>query len=135
MDNRIFNVNGRTDEELKIALKLALSQEGQHKSRTIEGWEIDNKKGLVLYWYIPKGHNHIQKFPNKLNVEELFHIVNSFLNSEESNLIETISWDSDIDQDGHNIPGWRVYCEDWGRIDGRDGSYIAIKPAYMWMGK
>lgn len=41
--------------------------------------------------------------------------------------------------DGDNEIGWRVYCEDWGKIYTSDNrsidGVIAIKPVYLWYGK
>jgi len=38
-------------------------------------------------------------------------------------------------KNGDNEKGWRVYCEDWGKIDSDDYAFLAIKPAYIWYGK
>jgi len=48
-DNRLFNINGRTDDLLKSILPIAFRQAG---FETAEGWRITKEKGLILYWHI-----------------------------------------------------------------------------------
>lgn len=129
MDNRIFNVNGSGGEQLMDAIKLAFKTSG---FKTAKAWKIDNQKGIILYWYNDKGTN---PFPSPLTAEEVLPIVSSFLKSEDAKNIECIEWDEDYKHDGSNSLGWRVYTEKWGKIDNKDYSFLAIKPAYMWHGK
>jgi hypothetical protein len=68
-------------------------------------------------------------------VEELW----TWLHSDEAKEITMDDWDADVDQDGDNHLGWRLYTEDWGHIsiNNRLDSYsiAAFKPAWLWYGK
>ena len=62
MDNRIFNVNGRTDEMLLNTLKLVFNQRHIGSAETTCcAWKFDPKYGLILLWsdYQDKTVNHI----------------------------------------------------------------------------
>ena len=129
MDNRVFNVNGRGDDMLLATLKLAFDQEGGNTMTT--GWSVDKSKGLILYKYGSKG----TPFPMPLKAEELFPIAKAWLNDAEAKTIECVGWDADLQHDGSNRWGWRIYCDDWGHIGEEHYAFLAIKPAYMWLGK
>lgn len=135
MDNRVFNVNGRTKDQLKLALQLALFDE-YDKNNTIAGWRTTKEDGLILMSYISSSSSiQSNKFPVPLNYEQLVDIVWTWLKSDEAKHVEQSGWDIDAPHDGHNNLGWRMYCGDWGRIGDDWGSIIAIKPAYLWYGK
>lgn len=136
MDNKIFNVNGRLEDEdvLLMTLQLAMKQEWGN-NLTIAGWSFDINKGMILHRFTKDNRNNLIPFPNPLTAEQLLPIVISFLNSDKAKSIECDNWDADLEHDGHNSKGWRIYTEDWGRIGDDWTSYIAIKPAYMWHGK
>lgn len=129
--NRIFNVNGPLDKDghelLKAALELSIAQSGCKK---VEGYRLDPKLGLVLYW---ADHPDATKFPFTLSGASLLSFVLDYFNSRP--LCEATGWDKNADHDGDNGPGWRVYCEDWGHIGGHWQAFLAIKPAFMWYGK
>ena len=133
MDNKIFNANGSGTEMLELALKLAC-QTTYVKSIPIEGWKVNPKKGLVLYWSA-NTNKEINKFPTPLYYNEVVGMVEKWLKSPEAENIPCEGLDSDVDHDGHNELGWRVYTEAWGKVDGENYSICAIKPAYLWYGK
>ena len=141
MDNRLFNVNGKTEQQLKLAIELALLNEYGDNVKIISYYYC-SKKGLVLCDK-EYSNNYIDynKFTNRMGVEtpvnsdELFEIVLDYLKSEHAKNIETEEWEDDIDFDGSTSLGWRLYTEDWGSIDGYNGSYLAVKPVYLWYGK
>lgn len=138
MDNRLFNINGETEQQLKLAIELALMNEYGNTVK-ITSYYYCSKKGLVLF--DRDYRNKFSKFTNRMGVEtpvnsdELFEIVLDYLKSEHAKNIETEEWEDDIDFDGSTSLGWRLYTEDWGKIDGYDGSYLAVKPVYLWYGK
>jgi len=75
--------------------------------------------------------------PFELLVHSLW---NWFENFYEWSKIEYNPWEHDADHDGSNEKGFRIYTEDWGRINGvsytsEDYSLAAIKPVYCWYGK
>lgn len=126
-DNAIFNVNGSGFERLKLALELALGDS------TIVGWKVKKNKGICLYSY-SSSDKEINLFPTPLSYDEVASVVFKWLESDEAETIELSDWDYDLDHDGSNSLGWRVYTEDWGHIDD-DWHMVAITPAYLWYGK
>ena len=128
-DNRVLNVNGESDEQLRLALQFAFMD--QYRARSCKGWEVIPSKGLVLYEYHSDSNKNVQQFPGKLTAEEVFPIVKKWLESEEAGVIPHSDWDRNMSHDGSNIMGWRLYLEDWGHIDGNWGALCCIKPAYL----
>lgn len=128
MDNRVFNVNGKTDDQLLAALELVFAQAGD---QTCKGWKVTDG-GLVLCWYVKSG---VIALPTAATAKEIFPMVRSWLKSDEAKTIKCEGWDADSDHDGHNRIGWRVYCGDWGHTCGETVSICAVKPAFMWYGK
>jgi hypothetical protein len=117
---------------LLATIKLAFDQEGENT--TCKGWFVTQKHGLVLTWCkTDKGST----FPlgAGLSAEQVLPIVWAWLQSDEAAKTEMEGWDKDMDHDGHNTMGWRVFVEDWGHVDHEWGAICAIKPAYMWHGK
>lgn len=57
------------------------------------------------------------------------------------NEFELCDWEGNIDHDGFNEKGFRVYVENWGHIKNEDDITIdhytsfAVKPIYCWYGK
>lgn len=143
MDNRVFNVNGSGKEMLRAALKLAMVQnQGCYGFKDefkvtdkAEGWIFSPTKGLILLSYIPSSCKNANKFLTPMGLDSLTETVWEWLKSEEAQSIELDGWFADMDHDGSNGPGWRVYCEDWGQVEGLWGTIAAITPAYMWYGK
>lgn len=133
-DNRIFNVNGRLDrggESLLLqTLELAFAISG-HKAKA---WRVTKKSGLILDWYVQERSQGNNQFPTPMSAAAVYPIVLDWLKSEEAKETELSRWCEDYDHDGHNGPGWQVYCEDWGHVEGSQG-FIGIKPACMWYGK
>ena len=139
MDNRVFNVNGRTKEQLHEVLRLALMNE-YNEERKIEGWLFDKEYGLILMSYISSYNEKIaEKVPKLIKTDSklITEIVWKWLteSKEQTKLVPMVDWDHNADHDGHNELGFRVYCGDWGKVGSYDGSIVAIKPAYCWYGK
>lgn len=128
MDNRIFNVNGESYDMLLDTLRLAFLQESQNTKAT--AYVIDAEKGMILLWSYAQGST---KFPTPLDAYSVTHIVQSWLDSHPE--IGCHDWDEDVDHDGRNVLGWRVYCENWGHVGEYRTAICAIKPVYLWIGK
>lgn len=126
-DNQIFNVNGNDEELLLHTLKLAFMQ-SEYKC---VGWSQSITHGLQLEW---AQDTHTNIFPSRLVAGECFTMVVQWLKGDFAKNVECKGMDTDIDQDGTNERGWRVYREDDG---GRcpTGIICRIKPAYIWYGK
>lgn len=129
MDNRIFNVNGTGEKMLLSALELVFMQRGE--KTTCSAWQA-TEKGLILLWYKCEGSTPLPSSKGMTAVEVL-PMVLGWLSDVDIRDIEMGRWD--VDQDGHNSIGWRVYCEDWGKVGGNSSAICAVKPAFMWYGK
>jgi hypothetical protein len=127
-DNRQFNVNGREVQDLADALSLVFRQNGIAKA---EAYKVDPKKGLILLWADTEG----TKLPTPMDAAAVLPMVQAWLESDEADTIELDSWDRDADHDGHNGPGWRVYCEKWGHVGDCHYAICAIKKVFLWYGK
>jgi hypothetical protein len=143
MDNNQFNINGRGTVMLEAAIKLALMQRDCYTSEptfdqrplTAAGYMIHPKKGLVLLWHVDSTNSTHVKFLTPHTADMIAKLAIVWLSSPEAKNIELDGWDCNTDHDGHNSLGWRVYCEDWGRVAGQYEAIVAIKPAYIWYGK
>jgi hypothetical protein len=131
MDNRILNINGRTIEQLKLAIQVACLDE-YGKYQKIRGWRYSQKKGLILLWYLSEKDT---KFPVEMNHTTIADVIWQWLETEDAKKVECEGWDADADHDGDNEKGWRLYVEDWGHVDSSWGVSFAVKPAYLWYGK
>ena len=130
MDNKVFNVNGRSIHQLKQTLKLALTDEYGDIDK-VGSWEIDKEHGFILNSISIRGN----KFPIELPIEFITDIVWNWLHSEDAKKMNFEGWDDDADHDGHNELGFRVYCDDWGHVGYNHYALVAIRPAYCWYGK
>jgi hypothetical protein len=145
MDNKIFNVNGRTKEQLTLAVKLLLLDE-YNKNKKVSGWYFNQKKGFVLTWSVHDGYKAMP-FTNRMGVPtpiedtELVDILWEWLHSDEAKTVTSNKWEGRVnDDDVSEEMGWRLYTEDWGHVN-ETGSTIdhysiaAFKMVYCWYGK
>lgn len=56
-------------------------------------------------------------------------------NFKDWNKLELSDWDVNLKHDGSNNKGFRIYTEEWGRVNDDTYSLGAIKPVYTWYGK
>lgn len=135
MDNRVFNVNGplRETELLRNTLRLVFAQEGS-KTRA-KYWMQSKKHGLILFQYRSSTDKELKALPASLDADGAYELAKTWLTSDEAKEVELSDWDENLDHDGSNGPGWRIYIEDWGHVADKWGAICAIKPAYMWYGK
>lgn len=65
MDNRLFNINGRSEYQFKLALHALLTDEYKKETEVpdiswgkigsgVRGYKFTYDKGLILYWHINK---------------------------------------------------------------------------------
>jgi hypothetical protein len=134
IDNPAFNVKGEGGEMLLKALELGFYCAGHWKA---EGFRIDKKKGLVLYWHDKSSEGHeVNKFITPLKPNQVVSQVIAFLESDFINEMELEGDDRDLDDcDIDNDLCWRIYTETWGRIDEDDYAFLAITPSYGWISK
>ena len=131
MDNRIFNVNGEGEKMLLAALELAFMQRDEN-TRCV-AWQT-TEKGLILLCDQCKDSTPLPSSKG-MTAAGVLPMVIGWLSSVDLNGIEMNMWDDDHDHDGGNSLGWRVYCEDWGKVGGNGSAICAVKPAFMWYGK
>lgn len=149
-DNLIFAVNGNSKERFKIALELAMN------GQKAEGYRIDPKMGVILYWYIDsnkdkKVNAFLQKStPNELveqlyswvmdnDVRNVIHLPNETEKTEQEYLLRWTHQTGGVD----NEKGWIIYKNSWGCVDDGWGkndyhdshTICAIAPAWLWIGK
>jgi len=146
MDNRLFNINGKTKDQLTLAVKCLLLDE-YGKNIIVKGWYFSKQKGLVLTWYLDENEKEkVTPFtdrmgkPCAINEDELVDLLWKWLDSEEAKIVEFEHWESNVDHDGDNDKGWRLYTEDWGCIKYAEYaidhySIGAFKPVWLWYGK
>ena len=141
MDNKIFDVNGRSKEQLEMTLKLALTDEYGKQSKA-KGWMFAPKKGFVLLWHVDTKKPEEKLFPEPLSYDMLSHIIWDWLKTDEALSVPLGEWEEDADHDGSNDKGFRVYTDSWGHVNTDGGDYtinhysiVAIKPVYCWYGK
>lgn len=144
MDNRIFNVNGRTIEQLELAIKLLLLDE-YGKQISVVGWYFKPEKGIVLTWYCnedstAKPFTDNMGRPQAIEPGDLVETLWNWLFSAQAKTVILKDWDRDLEDDVSTAPGWRLYTEDWGHVKKDDYtidsySIAAFTPAFMWYGK
>lgn len=145
MDNRIFNVNGKSLQMLVKTLELFVENDGHtyygpmdEKRKKFEGYTVDPKKGFILIKYGVDEKYGQTKFPAPVSIEIAAGMAMAWLESEDALKVPLEGWDIDCDHDGDNSLGWRVSCENWGHIEANNHTIYAgvlISPAYMWYGK
>lgn len=148
MDNKLFNINGRTKQQLVRAIDCFLFDEyGSYHS--VKGWSYRKDKGFVLHSYLRENdkNSEVKPFTNRIgiptsiNKDELVDLLWEWLSSEEASEVVLGDWEEDLDHDGSNDKGWRLYTEHWGHVFNKDGTTIdhstlgAFKPCYCWYGK
>jgi len=136
MDNKVFNVNGKTDSMLLKALELVFEQHGPNTR--CNGWAETKEDGLILLRYMDRNTTYeARHFPGDgITAADMVSLVKTWLSGEFAKTVVMEGWDRDIDHDGHNSMGWRVYSEDWGHVGpAGSGAICAVKPAWMWHGK
>jgi hypothetical protein len=139
MDNRQFNVNGKGKDMLLRALELACIQKGSEDvPAAIRGWKITPEHGMILYWAVDNPREsgvYPLPFPGCSASDMLAMIWVWLENSEQRAMVKVDKWDANAHHDGSNGHGWRVYCEDWGHVDGNSFAICAVKPVWLWYGK
>ena len=136
MDNRIFNVNGGSKEYFMQAMNLLFTDPEYKTARpmTAKAWAFDKEKGLILLYL--DFESGISKFPVPLNAEAAAEVAWSWLTtSEDAKTVTCEGDDANLQHDGSNSKGWRIYNERWGHVGRFHGALCAVKPVYLWHGK
>lgn len=135
MDNKIFNVNGTTKIKLLHTIRtIMLSDYAEEENFSkAESWVVDPIHGLVINWYNKPEFN---SFLTPQTPEQITEQVWQWLQTEEADNIKPVDrWDVNMNHDGHNSTGWRVYVGDWGHVGGNQYAIFAVRKIYAWHGK
>lgn len=121
-DNFHFDITGaKLFDCLNIAFLGSPSGKATH-------WIVEEKEGnpqrLLLGWNKDKD---MTPFPAPMSVEECEPFILSWL--------RTVDYRKELDHDGDNSKGWRIYNESWGKINGYTYSFVAIEPIWLIYGK
>ena len=142
MDNVLFNVNGNKDEDLLKAIELVASTTSYGDAAKFRGYAIDPLAGFVLLEHPNEKQKNVQVLPDAMTAAEILPIIQVYLRSGKSRILNLGQWECNLDHDGSNSEGWRVYVEDWGHIPVEGDKYshyssavCAVKRVFLWHGK
>jgi len=136
MDNKLLSINGEGAEMLELAIKIAFMQHGLNTSA--KAYRIDPTYGIVLDWVEPGKGSASNPFPVPQDPEMCADWIVRWLQTDVAKAILVSNknqHEEDCDHDGDNYPGWRVFNENWGHVDGRWEAICAIRPCWLWAGK
>lgn len=123
-DNRYFDVNGETIQELEACLNLVLLLQDQ---AGFNGFRIDPEHGVVLYTHISE---KTIPFIAPQGAKSTADLVFNWLQLTSYELYEKPG-----SHDGDNAKGWISHMDFWGGVKGDSNATIAIKPSWLWLGK
>lgn len=123
-DNRYFDVNGESEEELALCLQLVLLLE---EKASFVGFRISKELGVVLY---DTPSSKMMPFLSPTPAKEAAFAVFQWLRLQPNS--EFAEWGS---HDGDNARGWRVHMDFWGGVDKDSDAVVAVKPTWLWLGK
>jgi hypothetical protein len=135
-DNLGLMVRAKTRETFEMAMRIAF----QYESKAV-AYAVDYKHGMILYWSKPTNSVfNAQPLPYAMNVDQVINFVWGWLESLWENYDEYKKFimpdgGENVDHDGHNEKGFQVYNSNWGNIGNDWYSFVAISPAYIWIGK
>ena len=123
-----FDITGTS---LYLALAIPMKTEA-FGHRKVEGWSVDKGgRRIVLYWSLSdsaSSETTVHPLPAPMELEQVAGFVESWLG--------TVDYGDAPDTDGSTGKGSRVYCEQWGEIEGHGwGSFVAIEPEWLVYGK
>lgn len=82
---------------------------------------------IVLFWTDRKNEDGFVPFPFKMDAKGAAEFVSRWL--------AEADYGTPPSHDGSNEKGWRVYCEDWGHVDGDWSAFLAVSPYWALYGK
>ncbi len=128
MDNFKIDITARGKDSLEAAMKLAFGRGRLEYPSTADGYLIDPEKGLIFFWAssLDKG-SPVNLLPFKLDAVGAADFAHRWLAEAE--------YGPEMDHDGHNTKGFRIYNNAWSRVEGYSGSIVAVKPEWAWHGK
>lgn len=158
MDNFAINVTARGRESLRLALALAFENNAPGKKAT--HWVEVPGVGIVLMWHADKLHysrdSEGELIPNDERYTRTDEVDESKSGvAQSSRFIAPLSAETAVgtvwnwlesledkdyygslnDCDVTERRAWRVYCENWGHVQGSSYAICAIQPVWAWLGK
>lgn len=120
-----------TGAPLEVALAVPFNGDVFGHSKAA-AWSVDRDgKRMVLYWIAPdreERRENVHPLPVPMGLEQIVALVESWLS--------TVDYGPEPSTDGSTDKGSRVYCENWGKIEGHGwSSFVAIEPEWLVYGK
>lgn len=127
MDNFHIDITSRIKSHFDEILQIAFDQSPGRKATH---YKITKKHGFILYWH-EDGKDSIA-FPYEMEYKDVVPFVWGWLQK-----VEYGDYENPIDDGGDvdNVKGFRIFNEDWGHVDNSSYAFIAIRPAWAWIGK
>jgi hypothetical protein len=128
MDN--FHIDITADKRVDLAAVIAVALSRQ---KTADSWRTDTRPSdssvprIVFGWGRNVSEAGWTPFPASMNAQQLHGIV--------------LGWLSEADygqqpgHDGSNGRGWRLYNEQWSRVQPYTYAIFAVEPQWAWYGK
>lgn len=124
-----FKIDIAWEGDLRKAMEIAFS-----RYSNVKAYKIDPKKGLMFFWFYeePKygetgNRSGSIALPFKMDAAGAADFATRWLAEQD--------YGREPDHDGSNAKGWRIYNDEWSRVDGYAYSICAIKPCWMEYGK
>jgi hypothetical protein len=124
MDNFRIDITAEGDATFTKAMEIAFTNSPGSK---VEAYKIDPEKGLVFFWTLGLHKEGVVGLPFKLDAVGAADFARRWLAEQD--------YGREPDHDGSNGKGWRIYCEQWGRVASMSGSFVAVQPSWAWYGK
>lgn len=123
-DNVRIHVQSGSRRSFDIAIELAM------RGNKATHYRVDGEKGLVFYWVQPDGREDVIPLPCEMTVEAVSAFAWAWLESRPDE-----EYHEELDHDGSNGRGWRVYNEAWNRVGSEWQTSFAVLPVWIWYGK
>jgi hypothetical protein len=117
-----FHIDITHDGDIADAMRIAFAGAPGGKA---EAYIVDDNKGLVFFW--SKDENKSINLPFKLDASGAADFAKRWLAEQD--------YGPQLDHDGDNCKGWRLYNESWGRVEGYTYGFVAVQPAWAMYGK
>lgn len=121
MDNFRIDIISEGLETLKLGMKIAFEKGGS----TAVAYRINPAGALVFGWHLSM--NSGTPLPVGMDADAAAALAFSWLHEQ--------NYGKQPDHDGDNEPGWRLYNEGWGHVDGDSYAIVAVCPAWAMHGK
>jgi hypothetical protein len=124
MDNLRIDITSEGREAFEAALTLFGRREAVGYAFVPVG---GTSSKMILYW-TPSKRLDYHPFPTPLTMDTLARLVFDWLK-------KTEPAEEEPDHDGSNGRGWRIYNEQWRRVDDQWEAFAAVEPVWAMYGK